>query len=180
MPEAPAPGTQPLKFTVLGWLIAIGFTVLLWNIVEMPRTALELREPLKIFHFSAGLVVSVLALLRIFWWFTGPTLNPPPGLPDASFAFHRSILLALLITFAIETLIGAVYAWGIGDEVPIFGMHLPSLLEKSEATRMAYGYFHSALGFFYLMLISIWLAFGFYQHFRYRSGLARLLPGARV
>jgi hypothetical protein len=30
------------------------------------------------------------------------------------------------------------------------------------------------------MLFCIWLAFGFYQHLRYRAGLARLWPGSRV
>jgi len=54
------------------------------------------------------------------------------------------------------------------------------LMARSEPTRMSMGYFHSALGFYYLILISIWLAFGFYQHFRYRVGLIRLLPGSHV
>ena len=84
------------------------------------------------------------------------------------------------MTFAVETLVGTIYAWGIGEAVAVFGIPIPSLLQKSEPTRMAMGYFHSALGFYYLMLISIWLAYGFYQHLRYHTGLRRLFPGAWV
>jgi cytochrome b561 len=180
MAEAVAPGVQPNRFTILGWLLAVSFVVLFWNIVDMPRTALDQREPLRILHFSLGLVVSALALWRLIWWIRGPRLQGPVGLPAASFAFHRSVLFALLLVFVVETVIGFIYAWGIGDAVTLFGIHLPAVLPKSESLRMAYGYFHSALGFYYMMLISLWFAFGFYQHWRYKSGLKRLFPGARI
>lgn len=175
-----APGRQPRRVTLLGWVLAISFCVLFWNIFEMPRTPLDQREPLRVFHFSLGLVVSALALWRLIWWFTGPRPEGPAALPAASFAFHRSVLFALLVVFVAETIIGFVYAWGIGDAVTLFGIHLPAVLPKSESLRMAYGYFHSALGFYYLMLISIWFAYGFYQHWRYKCGLLRLLPGGRI
>jgi hypothetical protein len=42
------------------------------------------------------------------------------------------------------------------------------------------GYLHSALSFYYLMLFAAWFVVGVYQHFRYRTGLLRLLPGPRV
>ena len=82
--------------------------------------------------------------------------------------------------FTVETVIGFVYAWAIGDGVALFGIPLPALLPKSEPARMSMGYFHSALGFYYLMLLSLWFAYGFYQHIRYRSGIKRLFPGASV
>ena len=180
MAEELEPGIQSTRAAVLGWLLTISFCVLLWNIVEMPRTPLDQRATLYAFHFSVGLLVSGLAVLRLTWWFTGPKLQAPAGLPESSFAFHRAILLALLLVFTAETLIGFVYAWGIGEEVSLFGIHLPAGLPKSESTRMAYGYFHSALAFYYMILIPIWLAFGLYQHLRYRVGLRRLFPGPAV
>jgi cytochrome b561 len=180
MSDRAEPGFQPGPLTLLGWALAVSFLVLFYNIVEMPRTALELREPLRQFHFSLGLVVSLLALWRLVWWFTGPKLIGPPGLPAASFAFHRSLLFSLWVVFVVETVIGFVYAWGIGDAVSLFGIHLPAFLPKSESLRMAYGYFHSALGFYYMMLISIWFAYGFLLHWRYKCGLLRLFPGSRI
>ena len=180
MTEELAAGIQPRRTTLLGWLLAASFVVLFWNIIQMPRTALDQREFLRAFHYSLGLVVSGMAIVRLVWWFSGPRLKSPAGLPESSFAFHRTVLLALLLTFAAESIIGLVYAWAIGEGVVLFGIHLPALLPKSEPARMAGGYFHSALGFYYLMLLFIWFAFGAYQHLRYGVGLKRLFPGRRV
>jgi cytochrome b561 len=178
-PDLPA-GQQSRQSTILGWVLFVLFAVLLWNIITMPRTALEEREPLRYFHYSLGLIVSILAFVRIWWWRKEPAPTPPDGLPDSSFGFNRAILMAVLIVFAVESVIGFIYTWGIGHDVVLFGIHLPALLAKSEPIRMSMGYLHSALGFYYLMLFCIWLAYGFYQKFRFHVGLKRLFPGASV
>jgi cytochrome b561 len=180
MAETRQPGIQPRRETILGWILTLSFAILFWNIITMPRTALDEREFLHTMHYSMGVLVFVLAAIRIKWWFSEPTPLPPEGLPAASFAFNRAILLALLFVYATEGLVGFSYAWGTGHDVSLFGIAVPALLPQSEATRMAMGYFHSALGFYYMMLFSIWMAFGVYQHLKYRVGLMRLLPGARV
>jgi len=180
MSEVAGPGRQSRQVTILGWLVAITFIILLWNIVQMPRTALDQREFLHAFHYSLGLIVSLLAALRIYWWFTKPAPEPPTGLPEASFGFNRAILFALLLVFAVESIIGFGYAWGAGHEVSLFGLHLPAMIAKSEPMRMSMGYFHSALGFYYLILFAIWFAFGLYQRFRYHVGMKRLLPGSCI
>lgn len=180
MSEQPGPGQQSRKMTIMGWLIFATFAVLLWNIINMPRTALDQREPLMFFHYSLGLIVSILAAIRIYWWFREPAPEAPEGLPESSFGFNRAILLAILIVFAIETVIGFIYAWGAGHDVVLYGVHLPAIIAKSEPLRMSMGYFHSALGFYYLMLFTIWFAFGLLQQFRYRVGLKRLWPGSSV
>jgi cytochrome b561 len=173
-------GRQSRRASTLGWILFVTFAVLFWNIVTMPRTALDQREFLHAMHYSVGTLVFLLAGLKLIWWFRKPLPHPPEGLPAASFAFNRSILFALMLVFVAEGAIGFAYAWGTGHHVALFGLPVPALLPKSEATRMAMGYFHSALGFYYLMLFSIWLAFGIYQHLRYRTGLRRLWPGAQV
>ena len=173
-------GIQSRRATLMGWAIFVTFVVLLWNIVNMPRTSLELRGPLIAFHYSMGMIVFVLALARIKWWFSEPTPKPPAGLPAASFAFNRAILFAVILVYGVEGFVGFAYAWGIGHHVAVFGIPVPTLMGQSEPARMSMGYFHSALGFYYLMLFSIWLAFGYYQHLRYKVGLRRLFPGARV
>jgi len=175
-----APGVQSQRLTTLGWLLAVTFLVLFWNIIQMPRTALDQREFLHAFHFSLGLVVSILAMIRLIWWLRGPRLQGPSCLPERSFVFHRAILFALILTFAVESLIGFGYAWGTGHEVVLFGLHLPAIMSKSEPVRMSMGYFHSALGFYYMILATIWFALGVYQHLRYGAGLARLFPGPKV
>jgi len=178
-PDLPA-GRQSRRATILGWILFVVFAVLFWNIVTMPRTALDEREFLHAMHYSVGVVVFLLAVVKIAWWFRKPIPTAPEGLPDVSFAFNRAILMALMLVFVAEGIIGFGYAWGTGHDVSLFGVPVPTLVAKSEPTRMAMGYFHSALGFYYMMLFSIWLAFGIYQHLRYHAGLKRLWPGSRV
>jgi len=173
-------GQQSRRSTILGWAIFVAFAVLFWNTINMPRTALDQRAFLHAMHYSVGVLVFLLALLKVVWWFSDDRPAPPDRLPASSFAFNRAILLAIMLVFVAEGVIGFVYAWGTGHHVAVFGIPIPDLVPKSEPTRMAMGYFHSALGFYYLMLFSIWLAFGIYQHLRYRTGWKRLGPGAQV
>lgn len=173
-------GRQDRTATVLGWLVFISFIALLFNIIILPRTALDQRAPLQMMHDTLGFLLFVLVLARLYWWFRGPPPQPPKGLPAASFNFNRAILFALLLTFLAEAIIGPFYAWSERGNVGFFGAYLPVLMERSEGVRVPMGYLHSTLGFYYLMLITIWLFFGVYQHFRYRVGLRRLFPGAAV
>ncbi len=173
-------GRQDRRPALMGWALALVFTILLANIVTLPRTPLDQRETLRLVHDSLGLVLTVLAAVRLWWFARDPAPRPPPGLPPASFAFNRAILVALCLVFAVTGVIGFVYAWGEGREVVLFGIHLPQLVTRSEAVRIPMGYLHSTLAFYYLMLFGIWLAWGVFQHLRYGVGLRRLLPGSRV
>jgi cytochrome b561 len=181
MSEAAAAGRQRRDETLFGWILALAFFVLLYNIISLPRTALEDRAALRAFHDSFGLVFIILSIWRLNWMVRRPGPVPPDGLPAASFAFNRAILVALYMTFVLTGVIGLFYGWGEFDrEVVLFGLHLPSPYGENDAVRRLFGYLHSSLGFYYLFLIGVWLVFGLYQHLRYRAGLLRLLPGAKV
>ena len=43
----------------------------------------------------------LLAAVRLYWYYRDPAPEPPPGLPAKSFAFNRTILVFLYLTFAI-------------------------------------------------------------------------------
>lgn len=181
MVDAITPGRQDSRSAILGWLMLVALCVLLWNIISLPRTALDEREGLRAFHDSAGLIVVALACWQLLRMARGPALIPPPGLPINSFGFNRALLFALYLVFALEGVIGLIYGWGEFDrEVVIFGWHVPGLIADSDEARKFFGYTHSALGFYYVFLLSLWLVFGIYQHLRYKAGLLRLLPGTRV
>jgi cytochrome b561 len=173
-------GRQDGRSTLMGWALFIVFTALLINILMLPRTALDQRDTLRLVHDSLGLLLSVLAGIRLWWFLRDPSPQPAAGLPAASFAFNRAILVALCLVFVVTGLIGFFYAWGEGRKVVLFGTTLPQLVARSEEVRIPAGYLHSTLGFYYMMLFCIWLAFGLYQHLRYHAGLLRLLPGSRV
>lgn len=174
------PGTQDRRAAILGWLVVVACAAMIWNSIELPRTALDMRAGLRALHSTLGLVVVVLVAVRLWWWARGPKPRPPAGVPESSFAFNRAIVLALLLSFGVTGIIGFPYAWADGQEITLFGVHLPRLVEPSRELRGMLGYLHSAIAFYYLMLLAIWFAYGFYQQLRYRPGLARLLPGSRV
>ena len=180
MHEMTPAGLHDRRTTLMGWAVAILFIALFLNIITLPRTPLDQRYMLRLGHDSLGLVVAVLAAVRLWWFARDPAPQPPPGLPESSFAFNRAILVALCLVFAVTGVIGFFYAWGEGRDVVLFGITLPALIAKSETVRIPMGYLHSTLGFYYIMLFCIWVTFGLYQHLRYRAGLRRLLPGARV
>ena len=176
-----APGRQDQASTWFGWIFFIGFMVLFVHILELPRTALDQRAPLRVFHDSLGVIITLMAIGRLIWIARSPAPKPPEGLPEASFAFNRALLVAFYLVFAVTGLLGFVFAWGeFHRPIILFGLELPQLLPEGDTFRMPGGYFHSALGFYYMMLASIWLAYGFYPHLRYKAGIARIFPGARV
>ncbi|MCL4780474.1 MAG: cytochrome b/b6 domain-containing protein [Gammaproteobacteria bacterium] len=175
-----APGIQDRRSTIMAYVLVSCFIILFFNTINLPRTALDQRATLRLVHDSFGLIVLLLAAVRLYWHYRDPAPRPPPGLPERSFAFNRTILVFLYATFAITGVIGFIYAWGEGRDVVLFGITLPHLVARSESVRVPTGYLHSSLGFYYLMLLSIWFAFGFYQHWRYKVGLRRLLPGRQV
>jgi cytochrome b561 len=181
MSQLLAPGFQDRRATLLGWALFICFFALFININILPRTPIDQRGLLRIVHDSLGLIVIIIAILRLHWFIKGPRLVPPPGLPDNSFAINRAIMFALILTFVVTGLLGFFYAWGEHDrEIILFGIPVPALLPDGEGLRTSMGYTHSALSFYYLMLFTVWFIVGFYQNFRYKVGLRRLLPGAMV
>ena len=116
----------------------------------------------------------------MYWFAAGPKPRPPEGLAEDSFTYSRAILFTLILVFALEFLIGIFYAWGEARQVNFFGGIFPQLAETSEPLRVSTGYTHSALAFYYLMLITVWLVLGWWQNRKYKAGWRRLLPGEQV
>ena len=113
MTESLPPGIQSRRSAILGWVLFITFLVFMWNIIVMPRTPLDQRGPQISIHNTIGTIVFVIAWVRLYWWFTEPSPEPPDGLPAASFAFNRAILFAIILVFGVEGFIGfgAVIIW---------------------------------------------------------------------
>ena len=174
-------GRQDRHSTLLGWALFLCFLLLMGNILILPRTPLDERAALRVFHDSVGLLVMCLAAYVLIQRIRWPAPQAPVGLPENSFGFNRAILFALFATFAVIGLMGFGYAWGEFDrEVVLFGVTLPQVIADGEGPRKTFGYLHSALSFYYLFLFAVWFVFGLYQHLRYRVGVLRLFPGSRV
>ncbi|RMF97231.1 MAG: hypothetical protein D6727_06000 [Gammaproteobacteria bacterium] len=181
MPDDQPNSEVARPFPWLGWLLMFAFVALLANILALPRTPLDERAGLRAWHDSLGFIVCLLAAWRLYRLRREPRPVPAGRLPVDALAFHRAILGMLLLTFVVEGGVGLLYAWGeFHREVVLFGWPLPALLPDDDGTRKAFGYLHSALGFYYVFLLALWLGVGLYQQLRYRSGLRYLLPGRPV
>ena len=131
MTDASTPGVQDRRATIFGWIIFVGFFVLLWNILQLPRTALDARQGLRIFHDSLGLVVMVLAAsgsvghgFLIIWHLVGFSVLFGAGVsmffsvpsllhifhskPDTSIVFQFPMLLAPNFTVPLFMLAHAI------------------------------------------------------------------------
>jgi cytochrome b561 len=176
-----APGHQDQFSTKLGWAIFISFLMLFVTIVLVPRTSIGERGFLQLLHDSLGLIVGVLSIIRLYWFFKGPNLKPPRGMPSSSFTFSRAVLFTLILVYAIEFVIGIPYAWGEhGRSLVVFGASIPPPLSPTENMRLINGYLHSTLAFYFLMLFSIWITVGLWNSKKYGVGIARLFPGPKV
>jgi len=181
MTEQLEPGRQDAFATKLGWAIFITFLLLFITIIMVPRTAIGERGPMQLLHDSLGLILGILALIRLYWFIKGPAPRPPEGMPESSFAFSRAILFTLILVYATEFIIGIPYAWAEhGRELVFFGIKIPAPVHPTENMRLINGYLHSTLSFYFLMLFSIWMAVGIWQNIKYGVGLRRLFPGSQV
>ena len=85
-------------------------------------------------------------------------------------------LLAIIVGGGMPT----VAAVNPGLKKFFFGAVFPQLAETTEGLRIATGYPHSALAFYYLMLFTIWFVLGWWQNRKYGAGWRRLFPGEKV
>jgi cytochrome b561 len=50
----------------MGYILALLFLALFINTINLPRTALDQRATLRLFHDSLGLIVLLLAAVRVY------------------------------------------------------------------------------------------------------------------
>ena len=69
-----APGIQDRRSTIMGYILALLFLALFINTINLPRTALDQRATLRLFHDSLGLIVLLLAAVRLYWYHSDPAM----------------------------------------------------------------------------------------------------------
>lgn len=131
-------------------------------------------------HQSLGLLVLVLALVRIAW----KVANRPHPAPAAGVAWQRRSaaighgLLYLLVL--LQPLSGWIMVSAAGAAPSPFGVPLPALAPENHSLQERLEDVHEALFQALLVVAAIHVAAALFHHFVLRDGtLRRMLPGRR-
>jgi cytochrome b561 len=129
-------------------------------------------------HFTFGVVILSVAIVRLVWRATHGEPAPEPGLPrwqSLSGEIVHWLLYALLFVIP---LLGWMDASRRGMPVVMFGLELPKLLETRAPGWGWTGDVHGLLAnYLMLALVGLHVAAALYHHFVMRDGvLKRMLP----
>lgn len=162
----------------VGW--AIAFVYLAHSIVTiaMPRTdkALPLRDALRGIHYTIGLLLLVLVVIRLVQWRREPRMAPPAAVGAGVWRFWLRCALLTYVLIALAPWLGFLQAWSDGLTVRFAGAPLPALLAEDYALWRFSGYFHSAIGFTLLLLNLAAVITAGVVWIRRRVGLFAALP----
>ena len=171
---------------ILGWLIALLYTVQGILGVRMPRTEKTslLREELRSWHYLIGLTLFVLLAWRLWCWFRDRPGNAQRELPPGAQLWTSQLALASYLILFTMPVLGINQAWTEGLTVRLGPLlTLPALIPANHTGWMFFGYFHSALGFAFTLLAIAAVLTGGWLWLRRGVGLLAAFPpgfGAQV
>ena len=154
--------TQRTKFTVLQrllhWTMAVCILAMLFIGVGMVSTIMPKYIPLLATHKTLGIVILVLALIRlgVRLYYGAPPL--PEDLPEPmKLAAHLSHYAFYLLMIGMPLLGWAMLSAGAYPIVLYGGLRLPAILPQSDAlhTLLWDAHFYLAFGFFALILMHV-------------------------
>jgi cytochrome c2/cytochrome b561 len=175
---------------ILGWLIAVLYSVQTALGVRMPRTEKTslLREDLRSWHYLLGLILFVLLIWRLWRWYRDRDDDRSgarhPGLTAAGSAWVSQLALVSYLVLLVMPVLGILQAWTEGLVVRLGPFAtLPPLVPANHTGWMFFGYFHSALGFSFTLLTIAAVVTGTWLWLRRGVGLLAAFPpgfGAQV
>ena len=171
---------------ILGWLIALLYSVQAILAVRMPRTEKTslLREELRSWHYLLGLVLFVLLVWRLWCWYRDRPVARNRALTPAGQTWTSQLALASYLVLLVMPVLGISQAWTEGLTVRLGPLlTLPALIPANHMGWMFFGYFHSALGFAFTLLTLAAVITGAWLWLRRGVGLLAAFPpgfGAQV
>jgi cytochrome b561 len=163
---------------LLHWGMALAM-IALWivgqTLESLPKG--PLRSDIIGMHKSVGVLVLVLAVVRLGWRF----LHPAPALPATMNAremlaarLGHAALYGLMILMPID---GILLSQSGGRAVAMFGLPLPTLVEKSEPLHELFEAGHGLMGWVLALVLVVHVAAALHHHFRLKDDvLRRMLP----
>jgi cytochrome b561 len=166
---------------VLHWTILVLLIVQFivgWTMPGMGRNTQP--ETLINLHFSVGILILSVAIVRLGWRLTHPEPPPLAGMPFWQVQSARIVhWLLYLLLFAVPILGWMAASWR-GFPVIMFGLELPKLVATRAPGWRWIGDVHGLLANYgMLTLVGLHVAAALYHYFIRRDGvLQRMLPGS--
>ncbi len=135
------------------------------------------REALKTWHYMLGVLVFLLAWVRIGARFSGPTPDIRPVPPAWQQMAARLLHLALYALMIVMPLTGWALLSASGKTVPFFGLQIPPLFGESKELARTIKEVHETIGTAGYYLIGLHTVAALYHHYVMRDDtLVRMLP----
>jgi cytochrome b561 len=137
-------------------------------------------ETLINLHLSVGVLILVVAVVRLAWRATHGEPAPLDGLPPWQVKSARAVHWLLYALLVVLPILGWVNASWRGFPVVLFGLELPKIVATRAPGLRWTGDVHALLAnYLLLVLVALHVAAGLYHYFIRRDGvLQRMLPGA--
>lgn len=168
---------------VLHWIIFFLFAVALvaieWRGWVPKETGQQLRDTLRAVHISAGLLMFILAFVRVE---ERIRLGIPRTLGDSAWQIGLAHLLHLvlyIVMFALP-ITGIIFSQAGGRDVAFFGWVLPVLFEKDQALRNSVRDIHEFIGNAVYFLVGLHVIASLWHHYFVKDEtLSRMVPWLR-
>jgi len=165
---------------LLHWVMVALLIVQFTLAVTMPHIGRNTRPDTLInLHFSFGVVILVVAVIRLVWRVTHREPPPSRDLPDWQIKASRIVHYGLYVLLLVIPVLGWMHASFHGFDVTAFGLFkLPALMARRTPGFAWTGDVHSAISYFVLLpVIALHVAAGLHHAIVRKDGvLARMLP----
>jgi len=164
----------------LHWLILallVAQFIVAWSMPEIRRNTPV--TTLISLHFTLGVVILAVAVVRLGWRATHPEPKPLDGIPPWQVTSARIVHWLLYVLLFVVPLLGWLNASYRGMPLVMFGAELPRLVATRSPGWGWTGDVHALLAnYVMLALVGLHVAAALYHYFIRRDGvLQRMLPG---
>jgi cytochrome b561 len=172
-------GSLPIALHWLMLLLLIGVYTCTELRTLYPKGS-DLRETLKAWHYTQGLLVFILVWLRLAARFAAPAPGIHPAPPAWQQWASKLLHLALYALMIVMPLLGWLAVSAAGKHVPFFGLELPPLMAPDKALAKTIEDVHETIGNAGYFLIGLHAAAALYHHYVVRDDtLLRMLPARK-
>lgn len=141
----------------------------------------DLYNNVKALHFSLGLCVIGLVVLRVFIRVaSGPAPGVRPPMPRWQDVLSRLMHYALYAFMIVTPILGWLTLSAGGKAIPLFGLEVPALVGPDKALADQVKELHETLATVGYFLVGLHAAAALLHHYVFRDNtLVRMLPGRR-